>query len=428
MHRILFLTYEMIPFSENWGGCQRVHYLANSLAKDNEVFVIASKNLKEPSKKTEKEQLYHTCFFDNELHVKLFDKSNTCESGGVVKKKNYRPSTLMKINTWIDRTFFNEPNKCGTIVSHWIMCNSSNIISFIKRNNIDFFIVSLPPWSTANIRLIRQIKKLGIKVLVDYRDPWNCWNDKYGITFYRERKLLKMADVVSVTNENHKNRIINDFHISDDKIHVIMNGFDNDLWNSIDTNIVSKGNELLTFTYIGSISLAKKNSYIRNPYNFITAISRSHLRDRILFRVVGYYDENTYQEVSKLIPHFEMIPFVPQRDSLLEMCKADVCMNLHVVNDGSSRYLIAGKIFDYYRSGTAILSINGETSLERQFVLENHLGYYSNNEVQNLIQVIETIYSDWENNGHVLRPKKDWSIEYSRQYQNSVFCSIIEKA
>ena len=42
-NNILIITYDMIPYSGSWGGCQRVYYFAKELCKTNNVFMISSK-------------------------------------------------------------------------------------------------------------------------------------------------------------------------------------------------------------------------------------------------------------------------------------------------------------------------------------------------------------------------------------------------
>ena len=118
---ILIISYEMIPYTNNWGGCQRVHYLANELAKEHNVTVVSRQNTKIASKKVDKPQNYETVFMDNSLHVKLFDRtapvSAVGNSGG---KRKLRPSLLTGINDLLNTIFFNEPAKCGAIVSLWV--------------------------------------------------------------------------------------------------------------------------------------------------------------------------------------------------------------------------------------------------------------------------------------------------------------------
>ena len=42
--KILIITYEMIPFADNWGGCQRIYYLAQALVSaEYKIWVASSK-------------------------------------------------------------------------------------------------------------------------------------------------------------------------------------------------------------------------------------------------------------------------------------------------------------------------------------------------------------------------------------------------
>ena len=424
---ILIISYEMIPYTNNWGGCQRVHYLANELAKEHNVTVVSSQNTKIASKKVDKPQNYETVFMDNSLHVKLFDRaapvSAVGNSGG---KRKLRPSLLTGINDLLNTIFFNEPAKCGAIVSLWVWRHAKDILKSIESRNIDIVIISMPPWSVASLSMVRNIKRMGIKLIIDYRDPWNCWNDKKGFSLWKERKLLEYADRITVTNSNHKERLIQDYALPENIVSVIMNGYDAELWNTIEEYNYKPAGDILTLTFIGSISFSKDKGAMRNPYNLVQAISELPFKEKLKLKIVGNYNEDVVKEVRSIIPHFEMIPFVPQRDSFIEMCKSDVLINLHVVEDGSSRYLIAGKIFDYYRSRTFILSINDTKSFEKKFIEENQIGIFSTNKVEELKNTLTTIYDKWCNNSFNLKLNCEVPKRYSRQYQNTLYADLIK--
>ena len=105
--------------------------------------------------------------------------------------------------------------------------------------------------------------------------------------------------------------------------------------------------------------------------------------------------------------------------------ESDVLVNFHTIEDDSSKYLIAGKIFDYYRSGAKILSINSSESFERKFVLNNDLGYYSRNELQQLKSTIETIYQDWITSDNFSSRRENFDLKYSRQFQNERVLKVL---
>ena len=84
-NKIAILTYNAIPYSNSWGGCQRVHYMANALAHKHDVTVIASKN-RFVAINTSHQQLYKTKFYDNKLHNKILGQ----KENGDINVKNQK--------------------------------------------------------------------------------------------------------------------------------------------------------------------------------------------------------------------------------------------------------------------------------------------------------------------------------------------------
>ena len=120
-----------------------------------------------------------------------------------------------------------------------------------------------------------------------------------------------------------------------------------------------------------------------------------------------------------------MVDSVSQSESFHWMMKSHVLVNFHTTTDNSSKYLIAGKIFDYYRSGAKILSINGEESYERYFVEHNNAGYYSPNDVKQILNTLGNIYRDWAKDRKSFHRHSSVNRIYSRQYQNDVAKKIV---
>ena len=424
MKKILILTYEMFPYTNNWGGCQRVHYMANKLSETEDVTVIASENLIEKNSRIAKRQEYKTLFLSNKLHTKIYNSPNRYSAKASPKKHGVVSKVILAMSSIINRLFFNEPNQNIGIVAYlWMLLHTGEILSYIRNNQIEFVIVSIPPWNIIRISLLKKMRKSGCKIIIDYRDPWNCWNGRKGMPFFKERRILRLVDGVFVTNENHLERLMKDFSLNPNKLHVIMNGYDSMLWDSVKVNMTNRTNDYLVMSYVGAISFAHDS--FRNPKLFLEALALFEHKDRIIFRVVGHYDEAIISEYNNTIPHFEMIPSVSQNESFVKMQESDILINFHTIEDESSKYLIAGKIFDYYRSGARLLSINGTESFERKFVQDHHLGYYSENKLQQLKSTIENIYQDWISCDKFCVRRKKYDLTYSRQFQNDKVLKVL---
>lgn len=423
---VAFLCFSALPYTSNWGGSQRVHYMANALSEDYEVTVIAPKyNNNAPFGNINRK--YTTKYFNNPLGRKLFSarsKSsdiniNKTKKGFKLKVKEKVFQTLISIIKNINSTFYNEPTFFKGIESDfWTRTNTNKIIQTLKYNKIELLIISIPPWNIITMSFLKKVRRLGIRIVVDYRDPWNCWNDKTGYPFKKEKKILDLADMVFVTNDNHRLKLLHDFSLKEDLVKVVMNGYDNDAWEDIEKiGTDDSPTDKLVISYIGSIQF-KESASFRNPMNFLKALQSFKYKDEIIFRVVGSNDKAAIQKYSEIIPNFEMIGSVSQAESFIWMLKSDVLVNFHTTNDNSSKYLISGKAFDYYRSGAQILSINGKDSYEHKFIINNNAGYISSNDLKEMCDVLEKIHSDWINNDKSLPKRASCNNIYSRQYQN----------
>ena len=313
----------------------------------------------------------------------------------------------------------------GIVASRWIANNSYAIVEFLKRESVKVLIISVPPWNIVSIKFLNKVKKLGCKLILDYRDPWNCWNNHRGYPRWKEKRMVDLVDSVLVTNDNHASKIVEDFNLAKSKVHIVMNGFDEDTWDEVLVPAKSLSENLLTISFIGSIQFSGKKSF-RDPSIFMKALESFEYKDRVRFRIVGSYNQSVLDFYKEKIPHFEMIPQVSQKESFEWMLRSDVLVNFHTTDDNSSEYLIAGKIFDYYRSGAKILSINGAKSIERKFVENNKLGYYTPNTIQAIKSALNQIFGDWTSSPKDFKCLKSIDKTFSRQYQNKKVESVVK--
>ncbi len=428
--RIAFLCFSALPYAESWGGTQRVHYMANTLCSEFDVTIFAPKS-SDVKVNEDIERLYRTVFFEDNLSRKLFKANNSTlqiSNNAKVQKKSIKSvirNIVVSTMKMANRIIYNEPVYFkGFVASAWIRRYGDEICQKIKKNDISALIISIPPWDLMSISFVKKVKRLGCKVIIDYRDPWNCWNNHKGIPLRKEKALAQLADMIFVTNENHGAKIAEDLKVDSHHIKVIMNGYDAERWNEVNVED-SMESDKLEIAFIGSIDFKNQTSF-RDPRNFMTALESFEDKGNIRFRVIGCRDENYIVSIKDRVPNFDMIKTVPQLESFRWMMRSDVLVNFHTTDDDSSKYLIAGKTFDYYRSGARILSINGVQSYERVFVENNNAGYYSPNTVENILQTLRKIYNDWCDDKSNFRRKSDANPKYSRQYQNQKVLGVLK--
>ena len=421
----------MAPYSLNWGGMQRVFYYANFLSSNNyNVTVIASKNTAQSYHQNKKAN-FKTIHFSNNLSsiATVDNKQNILLKSRIKKSINLIKTILRPFVKKIDSVLYNEPSVGAGINSHnWIKKNHIKIINHIEQNNYEDIILSVPPFGILIPKFLKRIKEnINGNLIIDYRDPWNCWNNNKGIPFIREKKVLKLSDKVITTNENHREKLMKDFNLSKNKISVIMNGYDEILWKQVEENWVDIPNSnKLIISYIGTISF--KKNHFRNCTTFLDAFISCSQKNNILLRFIGVKLSNKERYLMKnKYPGVEFISKVTQAESFNYMMKSHVLMNLHTTNDDSSKYLIGGKLFDYYRSKKIIFSLNSSNSFEFEFINKNNLGYCVENNFEDIHIVLKKMYKEWNNQSSFFAVKRKITIDesYSRNIQNEKLLSIL---
>ncbi len=425
--KVCVICYKMVPYADTWGGAQRVFYYANALTKEGyKVDVIAGRG--------EKQFEDRKCDFNRIFYKAPINMSSVSSNRTQVTKKSLKgiiKGYIIKKVKDLDYSMNNDPDKgMGFFSQLWFHHNWKEIKQQMIKERYDYVIISAPPFGLFTPFYLSRIKKhTGCKLILDYRDPWNCWNDHKGLSLKREKSAVRLSDAIVVTNDNHRLKISEVFNYPLEKVFVVMNGYDKQLWNKAEKEYVDSGNnDKLVISIIGSIKLAK--SRYRDASKLLRAIDKFPHKEDVFLRVVGTNElkENVQSIWNVDIPNFEIIPLVPQIESLKYMLGSDLLVNLHTVEDNSSRYLIAGKDFDYYRSGGLLFSINSSYSLEHKFIKDNELGYVAVNTEENIGEVLHQVYEKWVLNGRNLKkrtlPEED---VYSRDYQNMLWSNIFKQ-
>ena len=417
---IAIICYDMIPYSTGWGASQRVYYYASLLSKQHNVYVISAKRNNSENFYNH-EITFHQKFYPVSSKVQNSNSLNSQKTNFLSKIRKFLGKLLREFDSLIN----NDPNKgLGIHSMKWILIHKKEILNYIKENKINDIIISVPPFGLLLPSFFKEVKNvIKGRIIIDYRDPWNCWNERKGISFLREKAILSLCDHIIVTNENHQYKIISDFNIDKSKIITVSNGFDNDLWLSIKEKTTNC--DKLVISFIGYIALNKKG--YRDISVFLKALDQCPFKNSIILRIVGVNGDS--DRINKTynvnIPFIELIPTVSQVESFKYMVESDILLSLHTATDCSSTYLIAGKIFDYYRSGTKILSINSEKSLEHKFIRNNNIGYCTQNNESDIIKTLSDIYNCWCENEKVMSKNNSLSIEYSRNRQNEKILNLI---
>ncbi len=419
--KILIITYEMIPFADNWGGCQRIYYLAQALVSAEYKIWVAS------SKITNILNYYGQRIDFNQIIIehpfRLFKNTNSTALNLSQKRKpglirRFRSALVYKI----DKVLFNEPNKgMGIYSTFWVKKAFRTIIKHIVENGIDTVILSGPPFTL--FMLARKIKRSigSVNIIFDYRDPWNLWNNKKYFSSYIERICLKYSDLVVVSTDSLQSAMSKKY--TQENFITVFNGYSAELWSKIRPGKVPSNKIIIS--YVGAINF-KPDSF-RDTTEFFKVYDDLPHKSLFEIRFIGVNNSVEVEELKSRFPEIIFMGKVPVEESLKLMTESHYLLNIHTSVDESSKYLIGAKIFDYLRSGRTIISINNPNSYEQKFLRgKNSICCL------NKYEEIQKVFARLSNNREYILSGEKYSEPlneeisiYSRENQNKRYIDII---
>ena len=244
-------------------------------------------------------------------------------------------------------------------------------IKLHKQEKFDLIFATSPPQTDFLIGA-KLKKKLGIPLVIDYRDAWLDYPFKYFPTplhrfihKHLERKVLKAADRVIVTHRRVKEGILKRYGLFDyNEIDIIPQGYDPE-----DILHVSKKkthSSKMKITHAGTFYAS------RTPKYFLEALSNvlkadHKLRDKIEVIFIGNLRNCDQKLIQKLELNniVKILGYLPHRECVEHLLDSDV---LWFVIDND--YQTPGKLYEYFGTRKPIIAsvVDGYT---RRLLLES---------------------------------------------------------
>jgi len=243
-------------------------------------------------------------------------------------------------------------------------------VEVIKEHSIDTIITTGPPHSTHLIGL-KLKKELGLKWVVDLRDPWTdiYYNKEMARTSWAKNKdlsyekaVLSRADICITASEGFA-ELFNEK--VDREYFVITNGFDDGFEKTAD---LSEPNEKLVISYTGTIA----ESY--EPEVFFEVLKS--LNSPFELRIAGGVSERVRSTIREfgLEESVTYLGYLPHKAALHEMKGADILL-LITPKVENAKGIIPGKLFEYLSTGNPILAITDDPEGDVARILdENRAG------------------------------------------------------
>lgn len=298
--------------------------------------------------------------------------------------------------------------------------------NFLDREKVDAIISSSYP-VTSHIIAHDLNVKYSISWIADFRDLWtqNHYYPYSRIRRFFERRLevksLASAESLTTVSPNlaaELKKIHNNI-----RVFSILNGFDFDEINSLETNLTDK----FTITYTGSLYLGK-----RDPLKLFQALSELFAENtldplKVEVRFYGQQKNWMLNEIKKYNLERVVIDCgnVSRDVALLKQRESQILLLL-LWDHPSETGVYTGKVFEYLASKRPILAVGGPKGVVNELLEETNAGYFVSS-VEEIKDTIIKYYSEYELNGRVSYKGNISKIEkYSQKEMARKFAEILD--
>ena len=305
-------------------------------------------------------EILKQAIFEPNSMLSFFGRNNKKESAGFL---NPNPTFLGKIVQYIRANYFIPDAR-----KFWIQPSVNFLSNYLENNHIDAIITTGPPHSMHLIGLELK-KKLGIKWISDFRDPWT------EIDYFQQLPLTKKAtkkhqdleqevlinsDMVVVVGETMKEKFLK--HTK--RIEVLTNGFD-----TIEDLSTQKLDEKFSITHVGLMNSDRNPTILWKVLNEISNTNLNFKND-LRIKLIGKLDDAVIQDL-KVFDHntIETIPYLDHKDVGKYQASSQILL-LSINEVPSAKGIITGKIFEYLQAKRPILAIGPEDG-DAAMILKN---------------------------------------------------------
>lgn len=263
-------------------------------------------------------------------------------------------SLAQKFAIWVRGNLFMPDARC-----FWIRPSVRFLNNFLQQEPVDAIISTGTPHSMHLIALGLK-KKTGLPWLADFRDPWTAieYHDRLMLSPWAaskhkrlEREVLKSADAVSTVSWNWAE----DFRkMGAARVFTLTNGYDETDF----ATVPPARDDKFSLLHAGTLD-GDRN--IRPLWNILAKCCNGDdsFRQALSIRLLGPVHPDVLAEIDEagLSGHVEHLAYVPHAEAIAAMRAAQLLMLIINESAGNAPGRIAGKVFEYLASGTALLCI-----------------------------------------------------------------------
>ncbi|MCY6353857.1 glycosyltransferase [Clostridium sp. ZS2-4] len=406
MKKVLFISYYFPPLG--WSGVQRsLKFVKYLRCFDWEPIVVTVKNspfcIKDNTLLEEIPKNLKIIRIESSTSKQYTDKIVNEIKKSIAPILNVLPNDYCKFYEDYIYQGFNNTRTMLALPDDEVLWTCSvlrQIESAVNLNDIDLIYTTSGPYSAHFIGHTLK-KKHAIPWVTDFRDEWTNYPyytlDKNNIFFKIQRemetKILSFCDKVITISPISKLNYIRNFNIDDSKISIITNGYDESDFNDIPR---SNKNNKFTIIHNGSLYLERDPNSILKAINNL--IDKGILdKEKIEIKFIGTCNPDIYKSIFENNQYntIKYIQYLPHAQSLIEASKADLLL-LIVGKNPKLKSAYTGKIFEYLRLKTPILSLSPENSVVEDLLNITSCGKnFEFNDITSIENYIRELYINW---------------------------------
>jgi len=214
---------------------------------------------------------------------------------------------------------------------------------YIKNQKVDLIIATGDPFILFNYASKLSLK-FNLPWIADYRDPWSQdipLQKKYFLkkwSAYNEKRILKNVSSVVTVSQFVADKIATNY--KGDHIHIIPNGFDSEIINSIQE--IDQNSNTLTISYAGTI-------YNWHPieifFDAVNQLLKNHSEIKICLNFYGINNKKDIQNLLSKYLHVKkcinFYPRIPNHELLVKLAESNVLLLFNYYS------FMGTKIYDY---------------------------------------------------------------------------------
>ena len=232
-----------------------------------------------------------------------------------------------------------------------------------RIHRFDAVFSSGPPRTSLLVGLL--FKKLHrVPWTAEFMDPWYRPPGRIRSAADRwlQKVIVRQADRVVAVTEGHAAELRHQFGISQDKIAVVPNGYDEDDFRSF--AVPQRPEGPLRLTHVGTIYPGHSGRFFQACADLLQ--ESPELNSRLQIDVIGYPDEatNKFAHSAPLDSIITLHGYRPHAETLAAIARTDYLL-LFLADREFARLCISGKTYEYMRTGKPILAVTYEGGIQK---------------------------------------------------------------